>query len=68
MGVEGGALVMAVRHRLRSQSHKCWRALFLVDNLALALSLAIGRARSRRLLPACREVAALSLFSGCRFH
>ncbi|CAK0878704.1 unnamed protein product, partial [Prorocentrum cordatum] len=68
MGVECRALFMAVRHLLRFQSHHCRHALFRVDNLALALSLAKGRARSRRLFPACREVAALLLFGGCRFH
>ncbi|CAK0880854.1 unnamed protein product [Prorocentrum cordatum] len=66
--LEGRALVMSVRRLLRSRAHLNTRALFLVDNLALALALAKGRARSRHLLPTCREVAALGLFPGCRFH
>ena len=68
MRKEGRALVMAIRHLLRTRSNRHRHSLFLVDNLALALAVAKGRSGSPWLLSTCREITALSLFSGSRFH
>ena len=65
---EGKALVMSVRHALRNTRNLGTHLLFFVDNLPLALSCAKGRASSSHLMPTCRELAALSLFSRSRFH
>ena len=65
---EGKALVMSVRHALRNTCNLGTHLLFLVDNLPLAPSCAKGRASSAHLMPTCRELAALSLFSRSRFH
>ena len=63
---EGRAAGIAFRHALRNCDHLGKRIVVLIDNLAVALSLAKGRASAKTMLRTCREIGCLSLFSGAR--
>lgn len=60
--LEGRALILGLRHRLRSQCAAGRRQVFLSDNLSLVLALMRGRASSPQLLPVCRAAFAHSMF------
>ncbi len=68
MRLEGRALVMSVRHALRSTQNLGHHLVFLCDNLALVLAVTKGRGSSPSLNATCRELSALSLLTGCSFH
>jgi hypothetical protein len=65
---EGRGLLVSIKHLLRSSQNFGTRALFLVDNMSLCLGVTRGRSSSASLIKNCRQVAALALASGCRFH
>lgn len=64
---EARALLLGIRHKLRSAKAFAKRHTFLVDNLPLALAASKGRAGSPNLAPVLRSIAAHSLASGARF-
>eukprot|EP00959_Pyramimonas_sp_CCMP1952_P182081 3807055-Pyramimonas_sp.AAC.1 len=57
LALEGEALVLAIRHALRSNCALGRRLLFIVDNLSLALGATKGRARSKFLKPCVTKLA-----------
>ena len=61
MRLEGRALTMGLRHRLRALANRGKRWLCLCDNLSLVLSLAKGRSASPVLNSTIREVLCLSI-------
>ena len=61
--LEGRALVMGVRHHLRTRKNFNKRFLTLCDNMLLVLSLAKGRSSYATLMHTCREVCAHLLTS-----
>jgi hypothetical protein len=68
MRLEGSAVVMSARHILRTRRNFDQHHLLLCDNLALVLALGKGRGKSYELNATCRELSALSLFTGALFH
>ena len=68
MRTEGRALVLAVRHELRSIKNFGKNYLCLVDNLGLALSASKGRGKQWISNSTCRELAALCLATNSRLH
>ena len=64
--LEGKALLLAVKHALRSAANFGCRHLFLVDNMSLCLAATKGRSSSPNLLHVCRKLACLSLATNIR--
>ena len=66
--LEGEALLLGLRHAVRSRTRRRRRVLCFVDNQALLGSLRKGRSSAVRLLHICRRVAAHALFAELRLH
>ena len=63
---EGRALLHAIHHRIRSGASLGKRLLFLVDNMALCLAVNKGRSSKASLKGILREIASISLATGCK--